>query len=46
MHRVEARQEGYDIIFIDITMPILDGFGVTRQQVAIFQYDMDSAEDG
>ena len=35
MHRVEARQEGYDIIFIDITMPILDGFGATRQIRAI-----------
>jgi CheY-like chemotaxis protein len=32
---VEARQEGYDIIFIDITMPILDGFGATRQIRAI-----------
>ena len=35
MHRVEARQEGCDIIFIDITMPILDGFGATRQIRAI-----------
>jgi len=35
VHRVEARQEGYDIIFIDITMPILDGFGATRQIRAI-----------
>jgi hypothetical protein len=25
VHRFEARQKGYDIIFIDITMPILDG---------------------
>jgi CheY-like chemotaxis protein len=31
VYRVEARQEGYDVIFIDITMPILDGFGATRQ---------------
>ena len=35
MHRVEARQEGYDIILINITMPILDGFGATRQIRAI-----------
>jgi CheY-like chemotaxis protein len=35
VHRVEARQEGYDIIFIDITMPILDEFGATRQIRAI-----------
>jgi CheY-like chemotaxis protein len=28
---VEKRNEGYDIIFMDITMPILDGFGATRQ---------------
>jgi len=35
VHRVEARQEGYNIIFIDITMPILDGFGATRQIRAI-----------
>jgi CheY-like chemotaxis protein len=35
VHRVEARQKGYDIIFIDITMPILNGFGATRQICAI-----------
>jgi CheY-like chemotaxis protein len=32
---VEARQEGYDMIFVDITMPILNGFGATRQIRAI-----------
>ncbi len=35
VYRVEARQEGYDIIFIDIVMPILNGFGTTRQIRAI-----------
>ena len=35
MHRVEVRQEGYDTIFIDIAMPILDRFGGTRQIRAI-----------
>jgi len=35
VHRVEARQEGYDIILIDITMPILNGFGATKQIRAI-----------
>jgi len=28
---VANRLSGYDIIFMDITMPILDGFGATRQ---------------
>lgn len=31
VHQFERRVEGYDIIFMDITMPILDGFGATRQ---------------
>jgi CheY-like chemotaxis protein len=31
VQKAEARQEGYDIIFMDITMPILDGFGASRQ---------------
>jgi CheY-like chemotaxis protein len=35
VQKVEARQGGYDIIFMDITMPILDGFGATRQIRAI-----------
>ncbi|PVH86453.1 hypothetical protein DL98DRAFT_510520 [Cadophora sp. DSE1049] len=35
VQKVEARSQGYDIIFMDITMPILDGFGATRQIRAI-----------
>ncbi|KAL2075914.1 hypothetical protein VTL71DRAFT_857 [Oculimacula yallundae] len=35
VQKVEARKQGYDIIFMDITMPILDGFGATRQIRAI-----------
>ena len=27
----QNREDGYDIIFMDISMPILDGFGATRQ---------------
>lgn len=31
VNRVKEREEGYDIIFMDISMPVLDGFGATRQ---------------
>lgn len=31
VQQVEKRPAGYDIIFMDITMPVLDGFGATRQ---------------
>jgi len=31
MVRQREEEGGYDIIFMDITMPILDGFGATRQ---------------
>jgi CheY-like chemotaxis protein len=27
----QNRESGYDIIFMDISMPLLDGFGATRQ---------------
>ena len=35
VHKLEEREDGYDIIFMDISMPILDGFGATRQIRAI-----------
>lgn len=35
VQKVDMRPEGYDIIFMDITMPVLDGFGATRQIRAI-----------
>jgi CheY-like chemotaxis protein len=28
---MQNREEGYNIIFMDISVPILDGFGATRQ---------------
>ncbi|KAI6245541.1 putative histidine kinase 4 [Erysiphe necator] len=31
VQRFEAFSDGYDIIFMDITMPVLDGFGATRK---------------
>lgn len=31
VNRFAEREEGYDIIFMDISMPVLDGFGATRQ---------------
>jgi CheY-like chemotaxis protein len=33
--KVEDRAEGYDIIFMDISMPVLDGFGATRKVRAL-----------
>jgi len=31
VNKFAAREGGYDIIFMDISMPILDGFGATKQ---------------
>lgn len=31
VNKFEAKEGGYDIIFMDISMPVLDGFGATRQ---------------
>lgn len=31
VQKVRERSEGYDIIFLDISMPVLDGFGATRE---------------
>jgi CheY-like chemotaxis protein len=33
--KVREKKVGYDIIFMDISMPVLDGFGATRQIRAI-----------
>jgi CheY-like chemotaxis protein len=45
VRKVEARPDGYDIIFMDITMPILDGFGATRQIRSIEEGRMKPAAD-
>lgn len=44
VQKVEARPEGYDIIFMDITMPVLDGFGATRQIRAMEQKRREAGE--
>ena len=35
VNKFTNRAEGYDIIFMDISMPILDGFGASRQIRAV-----------
>ena len=35
VNKFAGREDGYDIIFMDISMPVLDGFGATRQIRAI-----------
>ena len=49
--KFDDREEGYDIIFMDISMPVLDGFGATRQIRTIEEarrrkaLDLDGATD-
>jgi CheY-like chemotaxis protein len=31
VNKFQERQQGYDIIFMDISMPLLDGFGATKE---------------
>ncbi len=31
VNKFEQREDGFDIIFMDISMPVLDGFGATKQ---------------
>ncbi|TAQ84111.1 hypothetical protein B7494_g7570 [Chlorociboria aeruginascens] len=42
--KFEEREEGYDIIFMDISMPVLDGFDATRQIRAIEESRRKKAE--
>jgi CheY-like chemotaxis protein len=43
--RVRAGEGGYDIIFMDISMPVLDGFGATRQIRGIEKTQSSKAEE-
>lgn len=42
VHAVQKQSEGYDIIFMDVSMPVLDGFGATRQ---IRQFERQRRDD-
>jgi CheY-like chemotaxis protein len=43
VNTVDNSAEGYDIIFMDISMPVLDGFGATRRIRQIERGRMDKA---
>lgn len=43
--KFQDRQEGYDIIFMDISMPLLDGFGATKEIRAIEESRKQKAEE-